>query len=65
MTTRYELFHDDDDTWAVIDKFTGWPAKNNDKLYMGMDKEKATNVVEVLNFLDARKRQANESGAAS
>ncbi|CAN7696228.1 hypothetical protein LJR030_004096 [Rhizobium sp. LjRoot30] len=65
MTTRFELFHDDDDTWAIIDKFTGWLAKNGDQLYMGMDEEKAKNVVEVLNFLDARKRQANESGAAS
>ena len=65
MTTRFELFHDDDDTWAVLDKFTGWPAKINDKLQMGMEKEKANNVVDVLNFLDARKRQENESGTAS
>lgn len=62
MTTRYELFHDDDDTWAVIDKFTGWPAKINGVLQMGMEMEKASNVVDVLNFLDARKRQENASG---
>ena len=58
---RYVLMEDDDGTWAVIDSFTGWPAKVNGDLKLGMEKEKANSVADVLNFLDARKRQQNAS----
>lgn len=53
---RYEPFNDEDDTWAIIDRFTGWPVNVNGVLQLGMDMDKAARTVEALDLLDARKR---------
>lgn len=51
-TARYTLRHGPDDTWAVIDVYTGWPAVSYGVTLIGMELDDADDMVDLLNTLD-------------
>jgi hypothetical protein len=63
MARRYELKHEPDGTWSVIDRFTGQPVMlprprpgAKDIPLTGFDMDHADNLVDLLNRLDREHR---------
>lgn len=57
---RYALRKEDDGpeigTWTVYDVFTGLPAEVNGVAQTGLDVEQADDLVDLLNYLDVKRR---------
>jgi len=54
MAQRYETRKEPDGTWAVVDRFTGQPARLGPRteLLTGLEMEQANTLLELLNLLD-------------
>lgn len=53
---RYDMRDEPDGTWTVFDIFTGLPAVVDDVPLTGLEMEEADDLVDLLNFKDARRR---------
>lgn len=53
---RYDMRDEPDGTWTVFDIFTGLPAVVDDVPLIGLEMEEADDLVDLLNFKDARRR---------
>lgn len=58
MSQRYDMREDDNGTWTVFDVFTGFPVIVNERVMISMEIQEADEMVELLNILDQKKRQA-------
>ncbi|MCO6423872.1 hypothetical protein JT737_19385 [Sinorhizobium meliloti] len=53
---RYNLRQEDDGTWTVFDIFTGLPAEVNEVEQVGLEMERADDLVDLLNLLYIKRR---------
>ena len=62
MTDRYAMQRDQDQrSWTVVDRFTGWPAQVNGLAQTGLPLEDADDLVDLLNLQDVKRRTATTS----
>jgi hypothetical protein len=54
MAARFNMRRDDEG-WTVFDIWTGWPALVKGVEQVGLDIEVADDLVDLLNFLNARR----------
>ena len=57
MANRYALRMDKQNSWTVVDIFTGQPAEFEKKVMIGIKTRRAEKVVGELNIQDAKRRE--------
>jgi hypothetical protein len=57
---RYDMRKENDGSWTVFDIFTGLPAKVKGVLQDGLDMEQADDLVDLLNYLDIKRREETQ-----
>jgi len=56
MQQRYDIRKEADETWTVIDVFTGLPVLIDGRSMVKLEMEEADDIVDLLNLADKRRR---------
>ncbi len=59
MQQRYDIRKEADETWTVIDVFTGLPVLIDGRSMVKLEMDEADDIVDLLNLADKRRRSAS------